>query len=134
MIIYLEKNITYQAHSAVGRDSDWRSRGREFDLGPVPYFCGDRSWNNFYGHSPLSTHSRRAVVSYKRKYVQEVWVNCLVKLAQEKSMVRWTAHPDMTIDVDWDVKHQNKQKKQMMYICQKYCAFNALVAINSILY
>ena len=32
--------------------SDCRSRGREFDPGPVPYFHGDWSWNNFYGHSP----------------------------------------------------------------------------------
>ena len=34
--------------------SDCRSRGREFDPGPVPYFRGDWSWNNFYGHSPPS--------------------------------------------------------------------------------
>ena len=32
--------------------SDCRSRGREFDPGLVPYFRGDWSWNNFYGHSP----------------------------------------------------------------------------------
>ena len=32
--------------------SDCRSRGRKFDPGPVPYFRGDWSWNNFYGHSP----------------------------------------------------------------------------------
>ena len=31
-----------------------------------------------------STDSRRVVVSYKKKYVQEVLVNCLAKLAQEK--------------------------------------------------
>ena len=31
-----------------------------------------------------SDHSRRVVVSYKRKYVHEVLVNCLFKLAQEK--------------------------------------------------
>ena len=31
-----------------------------------------------------SNDSRRVVVSYKRKYVHEVLVNCLVKLAQEK--------------------------------------------------
>ena len=31
---------------------------------------------------------RRVVVSYKQKYVHEVLVNCLVKLAQEKSVVR----------------------------------------------
>ena len=33
---------------------------------------------------PLLNHSRRIVVSYKRKYVQEVLVNCLFKLVQEK--------------------------------------------------
>ena len=35
-----------------------------------------------------SADSRRAVVSYKRKYVHEVLINCLVKHAQEKSVVR----------------------------------------------
>ena len=33
-----------------------------------------------------SAGSRRAVVSYKQKYVHEVLVNRLVKLAQEKSV------------------------------------------------
>ena len=33
-------------------ESNCRSRGREFDPGPVPYFRGDWSWKNFYGHSP----------------------------------------------------------------------------------
>ena len=52
--------------SAVGNvsgyrcESDCRSRGREFD------------------------HSRRVVVSYKRKYVHELLVNRLFKPAQEK--------------------------------------------------
>ena len=32
-------------------------------------------------------YSRKVVVSYKRKYVREVLVNCLFKLAQEKSVV-----------------------------------------------
>ena len=45
-------------HSAVGNVSgyrcvsDCRSRGREFDPGPVPYFRGDWSCNDLYGHSP----------------------------------------------------------------------------------
>ena len=34
-----------------------------------------------------SIDSRRVVVSYKRKYVHKVLVNCLVKLAPEKSVV-----------------------------------------------
>ena len=33
---------------------------------------------------PSTGHSRRFVVSYKRKYVHEVLVNRLFKLAQEK--------------------------------------------------
>ena len=38
-------------------------------------------------HLP-SADSSRVVVSYKRKYVHKVLVNCLVKLAQEKSVIR----------------------------------------------
>ena len=38
--------------------------------------------------------------SYKRKYVHEVLVNCLLKLAQEKSVLRWTDRPAMTIAVN----------------------------------
>ena len=55
---------------------------------------------------------RRLVVSFQWKYVHEVLINSLVKLAQEKCGVRWTDHPDMTIAVDWDVKHRTKQKIQ----------------------
>ena len=35
-----------------------------------------------------SADSRRVVVSYKRKYVHQLLINCLVKLAQELSVVR----------------------------------------------
>ena len=55
----------------VGSKSDCKFRGRELDPGLVPYFRGDWSWNNFYGHSPPSAYSRRVVVSYKGKYVHE---------------------------------------------------------------
>ena len=47
-----------------------------------------------------STFSRRAVVSYWRKYVQEVLVNHLGGLSlPRKSVVRVTDRPDMTLDV-----------------------------------
>ena len=36
---------------------------------------------------PLN-NSRRVVVSFEQKYVHEVLVNCLLKLAQEESVVR----------------------------------------------
>ena len=58
-----------------------------------------------------SADSRRVVVSYKRKYVHEVLVNRLVKLAPGKIVVRLTNPPNMTIAVDWDFKHQTKQTK-----------------------
>ena len=90
-------------------ESHCRSSGH--DPGSVPYFWGDRSWNNFYGHSPPSADARRVVVSYKRKYVHKVLVKRLVTLAQEKSVVRSTDHLNMTIAVDWDVKPQTKQTK-----------------------
>ena len=78
---------------------------------PVHYFLGDWSWSNFFFYSPpfrWMNHSRRVVVSYKRKYVHEVLVNCLSNLPG-KSVVRWTDHLVMTIAVDWGVKQQNKQ-------------------------
>ena len=50
-----------------------------------------------------SADSRRVVVSYTQKYVHEVLVNRLVKLAQATSVVRWTDHPNMTktVDLTW---------------------------------
>ena len=40
----------------------------------------------------------------------KVLINCLIKLAQEKNVVRLTDHLDMTIAVDWGVKPQTKPK------------------------
>ena len=45
-------------------------------------------------------------------YVRNTLVNRLVKLAQEKSVVRWTDRLDMTIAVDWDIKPKTKQNKR----------------------
>ena len=59
--------------------------------------------------------SRRVVVCYKPRYVQEVLVNRLVKLAQEKSVVMLTDGPNLTIAVDWDVKNQTKQNTCLIY-------------------
>ena len=52
-----------------------------------------------YFRSP-SAFSRRAVVSYWRKYVHKVLVNRLGGLSlPRKSVVRLTDRPDMTLDV-----------------------------------
>ena len=51
----------------------------------------------------------RVVVSYKRKYVHEVLVNCLLKLAQEKVWLGELTIPPWPQLLTWDVKQQNKQ-------------------------
>ena len=55
-----------------------------------------------------SADSKRVLVN-QRKYVHEALLNLLVKLAQEKSVVRYTIHLDMTMAIDCDVKYQIKQ-------------------------
>ena len=55
-----------------------------------------------------SADSRKVIVSYKQKYVNDVLVYGFVMLTREKSVVRLTDHPDMTIAVDWDIKHKNR--------------------------
>ena len=105
-------NKHWTNNSAVGNVSGNRcesgciSRDREFDPGPVPYFRGNFIMNSFLrslSSLPLN-HSRKIVVSYKRKYVHEVLVNSLFKLAQEKSVVRWTNCPAMATAVDFGRK------------------------------
>ena len=58
-----------------------------------------------------SAFSRRAVVSYWRKYVHEVLVNRLGGLSlPRKSVIRLTDHPDMTLDVYHGRKTTMQQK------------------------
>ena len=45
--------------------------------GPATFFHGDWSWNNFYGHSPPTADSRRAVVRYWWKDVHLLLVKRL---------------------------------------------------------
>ena len=66
----------------------------------------------------LSADSRKVVVSYKRKYVHQVLVNGLVKLAQEKSVVRLTDGSDMTLAVDLGCE-ATKQTKQIKLAQEK---------------
>ena len=59
------------------------------------------------GHEIISTaiflpsaDSGKAVFIYKQVYVHKVLVNCLIKLAQDKSVARSTDSLNMTIAVD----------------------------------
>ena len=55
-----------------------RSRVRSSD--PAAFVCGDGSQNHFYGHYLPTTDSNRAVVSYWRKEVHIILVNCFTKV------------------------------------------------------
>ena len=74
-------------------EPDSGPRGREFVPGPVPYLVEiDPEIISTTILLP-SADSSRVVVSYKRKYVYKVLVNRLVKVAQEKSVVRGADPP-----------------------------------------
>ena len=72
--------------NAVGNASDLDPQRSVFNPNPIPYFLGDWSLNNFYGHSPPADLIGD-VVSYMENYVQKVLVNPLVKLATEKVLL-----------------------------------------------
>ena len=80
-----------------------------------------KSFLRSFSSLPLN-HSRRIVVRYKRKYVHKVLVNCLFKLADEKSVVRWTDRLAITIAVDLGCKatKQTNKRSQLIWI---YSAF-----------
>ena len=69
-------------------------------------------------------HSRRVVVSYKRKYVHKLLVNRLLKPAQEKSVVKWTDRPAMTIAVDMGRKATKTNKTYHMPLDKSVCTTN----------
>ena len=94
--------------------SDCRSRDPEFDPGPVPYFYGDWSWNNFYGHSPPFCWliQERLLPITNESMCTKYWLTAY-SILPRKSVVRWTDLPDMTIAVDWDVKQQTNSKQKV---------------------
>ena len=109
-------------HSAVGNVSgyrcvsDCRSRGREFDPGPVPYFRGDWSWNNFYGHSPPSADLfKKGCCQLQAKVCAQITGKPLAQACPGKSVVKWTDRPAMTIAVDMGRKAT--KTKTISYFC-----------------
>ena len=72
-----------------------------------------------------SAFSRRAVVSYWRKYVHEVLVNRLGGLSlPRKSVVRLTDRPDMTLDVYRGRKTIIQQQQRLDISCNWYIVCN----------
>ena len=80
------------------RRSRYRYPVRSHTFVSFPLWVRYPAWQHTFV-SP-SAFSRRAVVSYWRKYVHEVLVNRLGGLSlPRKSVVRLTDRPDMTLDV-----------------------------------
>ena len=52
-------------------------------------------------------------------YGYQFCIECIVKLAQEKSG-KVTDRPDMTIAVDWEVEHQAKQRSSLFAILKTW--------------
>ena len=72
------------------------------------------TWKQLTERDRPSAFSRRAVVSYWRKYVQEVLVNRLGGLnLPRKSVVRLTDRPDMTLDVYRGRKTTIQQQREI---------------------
>ena len=93
--------------------SDCRSRGRAFDPGLVPYFRGDWSWNNFYGHSPPSADLfKKGCCQLQAKVCAQITGKPLAQACPGKSVVKWTDRPAMTIAVDMGRKANKQTNKQ----------------------
>ena len=61
--------------NAIRREFDCRSRGCQFNPGPVPYYREDHDHEIFSTVILLLADSRRVGVSYKQKYVHRVLIN-----------------------------------------------------------
>ena len=106
-------------HSNLQRDRDNFLDSLQFDslVGPSKMGWGGGAT---YFRSP-SAFSRRAVVSYWRKYVHEVLVNRLGGLSlPRKSVVRLTDRPDMTLDV-YHGRKITMQHQQMVSVKMSGC-------------
>ena len=90
---------TIVGNTTLGASSPEKPAFRVDDPGSITIDCISDSDIVLTFVSP-SAFSRRAVVSYWRKYVHEVLVNRLRGLSlPRKSVVRLTDRPDMTLDV-----------------------------------
>ena len=84
--------------------------------------------------SLMLNHSRRVVVSYKRKYMHKVLVKRLFKLAQAKNVDRWTGRPAMNIAVYWNVKQPTHQPTTNLLGNNKMIKMNLKFSLYTYLY
>ena len=79
--------------------------------------------------------SRRAVVSYWRKYVHEVLVNRLGGLSlPRKSVVRLTDRPDMTLDVYRERKTTMQQQRKHLLLWERFFSLQITPTEKMVLY
>ena len=73
--------------------------------GPVLYFRGDWSWNNFYSHStPFGWIIQEGLLLVTSKSMCTKYLLTACSAYQEKCVVRWTDRHALTIAVDFGRK------------------------------
>ena len=77
------------------------------------------SWKHFYGHSPSSADSRRAVVSYWQRNVHYVPVNCLWGLPTN-SVVRVTDRAWNYLNMCWRAVKQKSNQNYLIYFPETF--------------
>ena len=66
---------------------------------------------------PSAESFMKGCCQLQAKVCARLLVNCLFKLAQEKSVVRWTDRPAMTIAVDMGRKATKNKQNQRQSLC-----------------
>ena len=64
--------------------SDCRSKVHKFDPGPVPCFCGDLSWNNFWSFSSLPLIQERLLSVTSESMYRKYWLTTWPSLPRKK--------------------------------------------------
>ena len=79
--------------------------------------------------------SSRTIRTYKPFWlcwmvIFEALVGCHDILILVKSLIKWRQRPDMTLAVDWDVKHQFKQNKASPFLFKHQLYYECMQIIT----
>ena len=80
--------LTFQPRLLIMRPlADCKSRGLDLDPGPIPYFRGNWSWNNFYRHSPPFHWFKKGCCQLQAKICCSTIIQYKILLATKHSVI-----------------------------------------------
>ena len=111
---YNEHPMMTSFDGSVGWAFDWCQVDAGSTLAGSAVFFGDWSWNIFYGHCLSSADSRRTVVSFWQKNVDNTGkpLRRLSLPSKKRGYVNWLCCLTWPDWVDWAIKPQHKQDKR----------------------